>query len=99
MKQLMQLCLVLITLSMGAQNNLKNGIAIQGYDPVAYFEDGKAIAGNKEISATFDNATYFFSKEAHKVLFLQNPYKFVPQYGGYCAYGLSKGYKCFYNSK
>jgi YHS domain-containing protein len=76
-----------------ARVNLKNGIAIQGYDPVAYFEKKEAIKGNKEITATNDGSTYYFSSEENKTLFLENPSKFQPQYGGYCSYGMSEGYK------
>lgn len=93
MKNLIQLCLVLITMSISAQNNLKDGVAIQGYDPVAYFVEGKAVLGLKEIKTQYDNATYYFATEVNKEEFVKNPDKFVPQYGGYCAYGLSKGYK------
>ena len=93
MKNLIQLCLVLITMSISAQNNLKDGVAIQGYDPVAYFVEGKAVLGLKEIKTQYDNATYYFATNVNKEEFVKNPDKFVPQYGGYCAYGLSKGYK------
>ncbi len=93
MKNLIQLCLVLMTMSISAQNNLKDGVAIQGYDPVAYFVEGKAVLGLKEIKTQYDNATYYFATEVNKEEFVKNPDKFVPQYGGYCAYGLSKGYK------
>lgn len=93
MKNLIQLCLVLMTMSISAQNNLKDGVAIQGYDPVAYFVEGKAVLGLKEIKTQYDNATYYFATDVNKEEFVKNPDKFVPQYGGYCAYGLSKGYK------
>lgn len=93
MKKIIQLCLVLITMSISAQNNLKDGVAIQGYDPVAYFVEGKAVLGLKEVKVQYDIATYYFVTEANKEQFVKNPEKFVPQYGGYCAFGLSKGYK------
>jgi len=93
MKKIIQLCLVLITMSISAQNNLKDGVAIQGYDPVAYFVEGKAVLGLKEVKVQYDIATYYFATEANKEEFVKNPDKFVPQYGGYCAFGLSKGYK------
>ena len=76
-----------------AQNQyLKNGIAIQGYDPVAYFESNKAIQGNSEINAEYNKATYFFSSEKSKTLFLKNPKKYAPQFGGFCAYGVSENH-------
>lgn len=73
--------------------NLKNGLAIQGYDPVAYFTDGKAIEGSKSITFNKDGITYRFSSEAHKKAFISNPSKYEPQYGGYCAYAMADGDK------
>lgn len=73
--------------------NLKNNIALQGYDPVAYFESDKAIEGKKEITAKFNDATYQFASENNKDLFLKNPSHYEPQFGGFCAYGLSEGYE------
>ena len=73
--------------------NLKNNIAIQGYDPVAYFESDKAIEGNKEIKSEYNGAIYYFSSESNKALFLKNPAQFEPQFGGFCAYGMSQGYE------
>lgn len=76
-----------------AQNQyLKNGIAIQGYDPVGYFESNKAIEGKKEINTKYNEATYYFSSENNKSLFLKNPDKYVPQFGGFCAYGVSENH-------
>jgi YHS domain-containing protein len=76
-----------------AENNLTfQGIAIQGYDPVAYFTDNKAVPGNPEITASYDGATYQFASGENKAAFEANPGKYAPQYGGYCAYGASQGY-------
>jgi len=76
-----------------AQNQyLKNGVAIQGYDPVAYFESSKAIEGKSEIKTEYQKATYYFSTEENKVLFLKSPDRYIPQYGGYCAYGVSENH-------
>ena len=76
-----------------AQNQyLKNGVAVQGYDVVAYFESNKAVQGNSEIITKYNNAVYFFFSEKNKELFLKNPAKYVPQFGGYCAYGASESH-------
>ena len=76
-----------------AQNQyLKNGVAVQGYDVVAYFESNKAIQGNSEINTKYNNAMYFFFSEKNKELFLKNPLKYAPQFGGYCAYGASESH-------
>lgn len=74
-----------------AQNQyLKNGIAVQGFDVVGYFESNKPVQGNSEINAEYNKAVYFFSSENNKALFLKNPANYAPQFGGYCAYGVSE---------
>ena len=80
--------------SLAGENNLTfHGVAIQGYDPVAYFTDGKATPGDPSITASHDGATYQFASEAHKAAFEADPGKYAPQYGGYGAYGAAQGYK------
>jgi YHS domain-containing protein len=69
------------------------GLALRGYDPVAYFEDGKPTQGVDSISASYGGARYLFASEAHRKLFLEKPAKYVPQYGGFCAVGTSFGEK------
>jgi len=76
----------------GEANLTFQGLAIQGYDPVAYFTDAKAVPGDPEITATYDDATYRFASAEHRSAFQADPGKYVPQYGGYCAYGASQGY-------
>jgi len=76
-----------------AQNQyLKNGVALQGYDPVAYFESKKAVQGNPQINTRYNKALYFFSSDKNRNLFLKAPDKYAPQYGGYCAYGVSENH-------
>lgn len=65
--------------------------AVGGYDPVAFFTDAKPVSGSPSITAEHQGATYFFASEEHKRLFTENPEKYVPQFGGYCAYGVSEG--------
>jgi len=65
-------------------------IAVGGYDPVAFFTDGKPVPGVPSISATYQGAIYLFASEEHKRLFTQNTEKYAPQYGGFCAYGVSR---------
>ena len=60
-----------------------------GYDVVAYFTDGKAMRGSGYHVADHNGVTYAFSSEEHKKLFIANPTKYLPAYGGYCAYGAS----------
>ncbi len=68
--------------------NLHKGVAIDGYDPVAYFTQKKAVRGNKELAVTTDGITYWFSSEANKEAFKKEANKYEPQYGGWCAYAM-----------
>ena len=71
--------------------NLDNtGVAIQGYDPVAFFTDGKPVKGKPEFVAKRDGAVYQFASKEHRDLFTKDPAKYEPQFGGYCAYGVSR---------
>ncbi|HAK79448.1 MAG TPA: YHS domain protein [Runella sp.] len=70
------------------QFNLENGLAIQGYDPVSYFTQNKAAEGSKQVSTVFEGVTYRFSSTANKELFVKDPKKYEPQYGGWCAYAM-----------
>jgi YHS domain-containing protein len=74
-----------------AQNLEKSGRALQGYDPVAFFTKGKPVKGDPNISSKINGATYYFASVEDKQLFDKTPAKYVPQFGGYCAYGVSKG--------
>ena len=69
----------------------KERAAIRGYDPVAYFLENEAVPGNKKISLEHEGATWFFSNESNRLAFEENPIKYTPQYGGYCAYAVSRG--------
>ena len=68
--------------------NLKDGLAIQGYDPVSYFTQGKAIKGKKSISLRAYGVLYYFSTEANKNLFKSDYSRYEPEYGGWCAYAM-----------
>lgn len=80
----------------------ETGFAVSGYDVVAYFDleqsaigtaQPAGVPGNKDITATYNGATFAFSSEENKAKFEANPEAFVPQYDGHCAYGVSKGGK------
>lgn len=66
----------------------KTGLALEGYDPVAYFTQQKAIEGKKEISLANDGVTYYFASIQDRDLFKANPARYEPQYGGWCAYAM-----------
>lgn len=68
-----------------------SGIAIRGTDTVAYFTEGKPVAGIDKYTTQWQGATWKFSSQKHLDLFKANPEKYAPQYGGYCAYGVAVG--------
>src|SRR5947208_10342265 len=68
-------------------------VALQGYDPVAYFTDGRPEKGSAEFSASFDGATYWFRNAEHKALFVGDPDHYAPRFNGYCAIMVSRGIK------
>lgn len=69
----------------------RDGVAIRGSDPVAYFTDGHPAKGNPAITYKWMGATWQFATAAHRDAFAANPTKYAPQYGGYCAYAVSEG--------
>jgi YHS domain-containing protein len=69
----------------------RDGIAIQGYDPVAYFTDNKPEKGSPKFQSEYEGAKYIFVSAEHKMLFDANPAKYAPAYGGYCGYAASIG--------
>ena len=66
--------------------------AIKGYDPVAYFTQNKPVKGKADITFDWQGATWHFATTENRTLFEQNPGKYAPQYGGWCAYGWAQGY-------
>ena len=75
-----------------AHLNLEKGIALSGYDPVSYFS-GKPAKGFEGISAEHGGAKYLFATDEHRKTFKANPVKFLPAYGGWCAYAMADGKK------
>ena len=74
--------------------NLKKGYAAEGYDVVAYFSN-EALEGNKEYATEYDGVKFKFASQENLETFKANPDKFVPQYGGYCAYAIAVKSKKF----
>ena len=70
------------------QYNLDKGVAISGYDPVAYFTQNKAIKGSAANAVSHKGVTYRFASAVNKELFLKSPDKYEPAYGGWCAYAM-----------
>ncbi len=75
-------------------NNIDNSnIALAGYSPVSYLDLGLVQIGNKAYKSTYEKVAYYFTSEEQKATFDKNPSKYVPQYGGYCAFGVYAGAK------
>ncbi|MDX2046872.1 MAG: YHS domain-containing (seleno)protein [Chitinophagaceae bacterium] len=72
---------------------IKSDAAINGYDAVAYFTQSKPVKGSTQHIFSWKGASWLFSTKQNLEAFKANPEKYAPQYGGYCAYGLSRGYK------
>ncbi len=69
----------------------KTGLAVAGYDVVAYYADSRALKGNEKFTEWYHGAKYLFASREHQQLFRDNPKKYLPQYGGFCAYAMSFG--------
>ena len=94
MRTLLAAVLLAAACAAQAQVNVDtSGLAIQGYDPVAYFAEKKPVPGKAEFTATHEGAIYRFASGANRDAFRADPAKFAPQYGGWCAYGVASGYK------
>lgn len=71
--------------------NLGDGaLALEGYDPVSYFSEGRATKGNRAQALVYEGVTYYFSSAKNKETFRADPRKFEPQYGGWCAFAMGK---------
>lgn len=68
-------------------------VALKGYDPVAYFTEGKPMKGSPAIAYDFDEARYYFSSPKHRDLFAGDPDRYAPRFGGYCTGSMSRGVK------
>lgn len=87
------LTLPVATLANDVTNFVEDGYAIKGTDPVAYFTEGKPIPGKKAYSTQYQDVTWLFSSEENLNKFKKDPTKYAPQYGGWCATGVSFGVK------
>jgi YHS domain-containing protein len=81
------------------QNLNEDGVALHGYDPVSYFNSEEPLEGQESYSTKYNGATYFFASEANRELFLKEPAKYEPAYGGWCAYAIGNGYTADINPK
>ena len=93
-RTMLALVLALIAFNASAADPINTtffgNIAIEGYDPVAYFQQNQAVEGSKKFQHEWQGAKWNFSSAENRDLFAANPEKFAPQYGGYCAYAVSQ---------
>lgn len=75
----------------GGPYDHSGGVAISGYDPVAYFTDGAAVAGNPDIALRWQGAIWYFASAENRLRFEGNPLAYAPQYGGFCALDMARG--------
>jgi YHS domain-containing protein len=73
------------------ENLDSQGVILKGYDVVSFFKDRKAVKGSSDLSTTYQSATYLFTSAANKAEFERDPVRYVPQYGAFCAYGVTLG--------
>ena len=66
-------------------------LVLKGYDPVAYFTEGKPMKGDPKYSYDWDDGRYYFASEKHLAMFKGDPDKYAPQFGGYCTGSMSRG--------
>lgn len=100
MKQLIIFLFLTISTTLFSQNyNLKKGYIAEGYDVVSYFKN-KAEKGDKKHTIEFDGVKFKFSSKENLEIFKKSPKKYIPAYGGYCAYAIGvKGKKVSINPK
>lgn len=71
---------------------VEKGAAIRGYDPVAYFTEGRPVLGKPDITFQHQGAVWRFASVANRDRFAADPARYAPQYGGFCAWAVSRGY-------
>jgi hypothetical protein len=95
-RRLLVLALLLVALPAiaSAQTvNADGGVALKGTDVVAYFTDGKVVAGSPQFMHRWRDAEWRFASAANRDAFAREPEKYAPQYGGFCAWGMAQGYR------
>ncbi len=86
------LATLMLTALAGADDRVytdEHGLALQGYDPVGYFTEGRPVEGNPSFTTTYKGARYHFASQRNLEMFQRNPEKYAPQFGGYCGYAAS----------
>ena len=82
-------CALLLAALPAAAQNVR--VVIKGYDPVAYFTDGKPMKGDPKLAYDWDNERYYFASAQHREMFVKDPDRYAPQFGGYCTGSMARG--------
>ena len=82
---------ILLTVFGQEKNLTSNQLAVSGYDLVSYFNNDSPQKGNKEHAVVYDSVTFYFASEKNRGIFKHAPEKYLPQYGGWCAYAMARG--------
>ena len=93
MKQLIALLFLMLPAVLSAQQidyNTNKGYVAEGYDVVSYFKEKKPVVGKNKFMTGYDGVKFKFSSEINLKIFKENPKKYIPQYGGYCAYAVAE---------
>ena len=88
MKRVLTLCVLLLSTTFAFAKDVR--VVLKGHDPVAYFTEGKAVKGDPALSYEWDEGRYYFANAKHRQMFVQNPDKYAPQFGGFCTGSLSR---------
>ncbi|QDU34133.1 YHS domain protein [Poriferisphaera corsica] len=87
------LLLAVTSLVFAAKDEAVNTVGVEGYDLISYHDVNGPIVGNGNHVAVYDGTTYLFANDENKALFEKDPEKYIPAYGGFCAYGMANGYR------
>lgn len=82
------ICALFTVASTAFAQNIR--VVLKGYDPVAYFTDGKPVKGNAKVSYDWDDERYYFASTKHRDMFAGDPERYAPQFGGYCTGSMSR---------
>ena len=81
-----------VSWGMWGDNNSASGVALKGYDPIAYFIDGEPTPGDAQYTHQWGDVTWQFASDENRVMFTADPAGFAPQFGGFCSFAVSKGF-------
>jgi len=91
MKRVLALCMLLLSTTFALAKDVR--VVLKGHDPVAYFTEAKPVKGDPQYSYDWDEGRYYFASAKHKAMFVSDPDRYAPQFGGYCTGSMSRAVK------